>query len=123
MAHHHQESRRFGGQCHGRFYSHVANLFFLGYRCVAFVVSSFIFWLQLGAAKALFGSTIRWDVSKRADKRTLCSTLHLLNGKSPVVGFRPSRLGAGQRSFPSAPLSHDLGQHTARTSSTETNHD
>src|SRR5262252_599345 len=123
MDHHHKESHRIGGQRHGGFYSHVSNLLFLGHRCVAFVLHSFIFWLQFTPASALFGTTHRPHIPKRTYECGVCGALYRFNGYTFVLAVGPTRPCVGKRACPSIALPNDFWKHSTWTSSAEENHD
>ena|SRR6516164_4731207 len=118
--HHDQEGYRVGGQRRYRLFSDITHLLLLGYRGLAFLLHSFVFWLQFTPFAPLLRSARRQDLSERTDEHSLCSALHSLDGDASILDLGAAGHSASEWLVPPIAVSHDLGKHSAWTNSAET---
>src|SRR6516164_5743955 len=124
MAYHHdQESHRLSGQRNHRFYSNVPNLLFLGHRCLAYIMHSFVFWLQFTPLESLLRPTRRKDLSNRTYECSICGAVYCFNGYTFVLAVAATRPSTGQRACPAIALPDGFWKHSTWIDRTEADND
>ena len=112
-----------GRERDGRLHRHVSNLLFLGHGGLAYLLHSFIFWLQHSPLAAMLGSASRPHLPKRTYECSVCGALYSFNGYTFVLAVGATRSGAGQRACPAIALPNDFWKHATWIDRTEKNHD